>query len=175
MLSPSRRGSAVNFVGTGISALGCIWAQWLTLPGISLVGVTVDWSLIWVVCWSFERSFLSSVAAGLIMGLVLDGFTSGFPSHIPGLILAGVITSGLKGYRLLQSDTLAIALLTFGMAVLQETSLALQNILWSAFDPKLIWAYHQRVSLASGLVSCLWAPLVWWILQSWWGQNKISS
>jgi rod shape-determining protein MreD len=162
------RNRSLHLLGTGASALLALWATWLQIPGLSLAGVTVDWPLIWVVCWSFERTVWEGCAAGLIIGLFLDGLGSPLPTHCLGLILAGALTARLRGYRLLQSDTLAIALIALGMAVLNETTLALQFSFLGLVPTDVLWDHHQKVSLASGLVTSLWTPPVWWILGQWW-------
>ncbi|WP_218081892.1 rod shape-determining protein MreD [Anthocerotibacter panamensis] len=172
MLSPLRNRRFFRRLGTGASALFCLWAEWVHLPGLSLAGVGVDWPVIWVVCWSLERTMLQGAAAGLVLGLLLDGLTAPIPTHGPGLILVGVLTARLREYRFLQSETLAVALLTFGLTVVQETTLALQFMALGEIDPALLWAHHQKISLASGLVTCLWAPLVWWLLQRFWAWGE---
>jgi len=168
MLNPLRNWRWVGWAGTGFSALVILWLQWLQLPGFSLAGVAVDWAVVWVVCWSYQRSVGEGLTAGLILGLLLDGMTAPLPTHIVGLMLVGAGTSYLKGYRFLQSDPLAVGLLAFAMAVVQETTLALQFVSLYPENSDLIWTHHQRVSLASGLLACLWAPLLWWLLQAWW-------
>lgn len=155
----------LTLCGSGVILL-C--AHWLQLPGLSLAGVSVDWALIWVLCFSLERPWPQALIAGVIMGLVLDGMIAPFPTHTLGLALAGVLTTILRKYRFLQSETLVVALLAFGLSVLYETTLALQWMTLGTVGTDLLWTHHQRVSLASGLVTSLWAPLVWWGLTRTW-------
>ncbi|WP_287129860.1 rod shape-determining protein MreD [Candidatus Cyanaurora vandensis] len=155
-------------LGTVLSGLACAYAQWLYLPGLSLGGVTVDWVVLWVVCFSFERTWWQGLLAGCMLGLVLDGLGPALPTHTLGLALVGVLTAWLRNYRLLQSEVLALGLIAFALAVLYETTLALQFMALGWVETDLLWAHHQRVSLASGLVTSLWAPLLWWPLRHWW-------
>ncbi len=158
----------LGWFGTGVSALVALWAQWLLLPGLALAGAAVDWAVVWVVCWSYQRSWWSAGLGGLIMGLLWDSVTAPLPSHVPGLVLAGLLTVRLRGYRLLRSDPLAVGLLAFAMAVIQETCMALQFVALGNGNVQEIWAHHQKVSLASGLLASLWTPLAWWLLHTWW-------
>ncbi|MEN9243691.1 MAG: rod shape-determining protein MreD, partial [Gloeomargarita sp. DG02_5_bins_242] len=70
--------------------------------------------------------------------------------------------------RLIQEDFISIALIVFAMAAISETVMALQ---WSVFGGRSlgqIWWDHQRLTLASAILSSLWAPLVYMPLSRLW-------
>lgn len=138
------------------------------VPGWEIAGVNADWPLIWVVCWSIRRTPLQAACAGLAIGWAVDGLTVARPSHALGLALAGILTARLEKQRYIQEDFISVAVITFAMAVLAETCLAIQQVLTSSLPQGEIWAHHQWVALGSALVSSLWAPLVYVPLRWWW-------
>jgi rod shape-determining protein MreD len=158
------------------SVLLCLLALPTRFPGMELLGIGPNWLLIWVVVWSVKRSVLQGALAGLILGLLQDGMSSGHPTHAWSLIVVGVLTALLQKQRYIQEDFISVALIVFGMAAVAETVMAIQfsiASLRSAQDgvfPALseIWRYHQRVTLASSLLSSLWAPVVYFPLDRWW-------
>ena len=157
------------------------------LPGMELLGIAPNWSLIWVVTWSVKRTAIQGASAGLILGLLQDGMTSPDPTHTLSLTLVGVLTARLQKQRYIKEDFISIALIVFGMAVLAETVTALQfSFMGHSFDADIcaaatcstnvtpnfflaeIWTYYQRIVLASAILSSLWAPVVYYPLNQWW-------
>ncbi|KKI98622.1 rod shape-determining protein MreD [Prochlorothrix hollandica] len=109
-----------------LSVLLCVMLLLLRIPGTELAGVSTNWLLIWVVSWSIKRSALEGAMAGLCLGWIQDGLTAPHPTHALGLALAGVLTALLQKQRYLQEDFISVALIVFAMAVLVETTLALE-------------------------------------------------
>jgi len=166
----------VNWGVTIASVFLCLLALPVRLPGMELLGIGPNWLLIWVVAWSVKRSPLQGAIAGLVLGLLQDGMSSPHPTHALGLIVVGVLTALLQKQRYIQEDFISVALIVFGMTAIAETVMALQFSLASlrgAGDgtfPSLsyIWTYHQRITLASALLSSLWAPVLYFPLERWW-------
>ncbi|MBV8883147.1 MAG: rod shape-determining protein MreD, partial [Chroococcidiopsidaceae cyanobacterium CP_BM_RX_35] len=176
----------INWTVTIGSALLCLLLLPMRLPGMELLGITPNWSLIWVVTWSIKRTAIQGASAGLVLGLLQDGMTSPDPTHTLSLSLVGVLTARLQKPRYIKEDFISIALIVFCMAVLAETLTALQfSFISHSFDvdscaadvpcstnaiPNLaeIWTYYQRIALASAILSSLWAPVVYYPLNRWW-------
>jgi rod shape-determining protein MreD len=145
---------------------------------MELLNVGPNWLLIWVVAWSVNRSVFEGAVAGLALGLIQDGMTSPSPSHAVSLVIVGALTARLQKQRYIQEDFISIALIVFGMAVLAETITALQfsfdalgsQAISSQRDVGSIWLYHQRIALASAILSSLWGPAVYYPLNRWWEQ-----
>jgi rod shape-determining protein MreD len=162
-------------IATG-SVLLCLLALPTRVSGMELLGIGPNWLLIWVVAWSINRSMWQGAFAGLVLGLLQDGLSSPHPTHALSLIAAGVITARLQKHRYLQEDFISIALIVFGMTVLAETISAIQFSLQTIGQPMTlafrslnkIWAYHQYVTLASALLSSLWAPALYFPLNLLW-------
>ncbi|MBW4554682.1 MAG: rod shape-determining protein MreD [Trichormus sp. ATA11-4-KO1] len=161
------------------SVLFCLLMLPTRFPGMELLGIGPNWLLIWVVAWSVKRSVFSGVLAGIVLGLLQDAMTAPHPTHAVTLGLVGLLTGLLQKQRFIQEDFISIALIVFVMAVLAETVFGLQLTLTSdAYGgPSLrkveyIWAYYQRVTLASAILSSLWAPVVYYPLNLWWQKMK---
>lgn len=169
---PNLFGKLVNWLGTAGSALLCLLALWAPLPGWEVAGVGVDWPLIWVVCWSVGRSAGWGAVAGLALGWAQDGLTMARPTHALGLALVGILTARLQKQRFIQEDFISLALITFAMAVLSETCLAVQYSLLNMVPLPEVWSHHQWVALGSALISSLWTPLVYLPLRWWWRKNE---
>lgn len=145
---------------------------------MELLNVGPNWLLIWVVAWSVNRSVFEGAVAGLALGLIQDGMTSPEPTHALSLVIVGALTARLQKQRYIQEDFISIALIVFGMAVLAETITALQFSVQalgsqassSQRDLGSIWLYHQRIALASAILSSLWGPAVYYPLNRWWEQ-----
>ncbi len=177
-----------NWVVTFGSVLFCLMLFPMRLPGMDILGIGPNWLLIWMVAWSISRSPFSSAIAGIILGLLQDSLTASyanhafsFPSHAVGLAIAGILTARLKQRRFIQEDLVSIALIVFGLAIVDETAMAIQLSFQQIFgDGSLhaslgsIWLYHQRVSLSSAILSSLWAPALYYPLKRWWEQFVIA-
>lgn len=177
----SKTSRAIDWVVIVTSVLLCLLALPTRFPGMELFGIGPNWLLIWVVAWSVKRSAFQGAVAGLILGLLQDGMSSGHPTHAWSLIVVGVMTALLQKQRYIQEDFISVALIVFGMAAIAETVMAIQFSIASlpphgeSAVPTLseIWTYHQRVTLASALLSSLWAPVLYFPLERWW--EKIRS
>lgn len=164
-----------------LSVLLCLLVLPTRFPGMELFGIGPNWLLIWVVAWSVKRSALQGALAGLVLGVLQDGMSSGHPTHAWSLIVVGVVTALLQKQRYIQEDFISVALIVFGMAALAETIMAIQFSIASLQQGgetavatlSEIWTYHQRVTLASALLSSLWAPVLYFPLDRWW--EKIRS
>jgi len=163
-----RRMRLANALVTGGSVLGCALLLPARLPGTELLEVTPHWLLIWVVAWSVKRTMTSGAIAGVLLGAILDGMTAHGPTHALSLGLVGALTGRLQKERFIREDLISVALIVFAMAAIAETLVALQH---SARDPDRlvdIWTTHQRIALASALLSSLWAPAIYYPLNRWW-------
>lgn len=169
---------ALNWSITVGSVLLCALVLPTRFPGMELLNVGPNWMLIWVVAWSVNRSMFEGAVAGLALGLIQDGMTSPEPTHALSLVIVGVLTARLQKQRYIQEDFISIALIVFGMAVLAETITALQfsvqalgsSAISTQRDLGSIWLYHQRIALASAILSSLWGPAVYYPLNRWWEQ-----
>ncbi|MEN9216666.1 MAG: rod shape-determining protein MreD [Gloeomargarita sp. HHBFW_bins_162] len=157
---------------TILSALASLALLPLRLPGMELAGIAPDWPLIWVVAWSVKRTPWQGLIAGVTLGILQDALVNPgvgwWPSHALGLGLAGFLTALLQKDRLIQEDFISIALIVFAMAAISETVMAVQ---WSIVGDRplgQIWLNHQRLTLASAILSSLWAPLVYMPLSRLW-------
>jgi rod shape-determining protein MreD len=159
-----------NCIVTATSVMLCLLALPTRLPGMELAGIGPNWLLIWVVAWSVKRTPLQAIGAGLVLGLAQDGMTSHNPTHVFSLMLVGLLTALIRKERYLQEDFISIALITFGMAVIAETVMAVQYSLFGMGDRSLveIWTYHQLIALSSAILSSLWAPIIYFPLNQWW-------
>ena len=169
-----------NWVVTIGSVLLCLMILPVRLPGMDIVGVGPNWLLIWVVAWSVGRTPWEGVVAGITLGLLQDCLTAPFPSHILGLTIAGFLTARLHQRRILQEDLISAALVVFGLAIINETAMALQLSAQHVFSEEPlhvslgdIWLYHQRVALSSAIISSLWAPVLFYPLKRWWEKYRL--
>jgi rod shape-determining protein MreD len=144
------------------------------LPGMELLGIGPNWLLIWVVAWSVKRTPLQGALAGMVLGLLQDAIALPDPTHALSLGAVGFLTALLQKQRFIQEDFISIALIVFGMAVLAETIFASQLTLMGDRNITDIWAYYQKVALASAIVSSLWAPVVYFPLNRWWQRLKLA-
>jgi rod shape-determining protein MreD len=142
-------------------------------PGTELLRIGPNWLLIWVVAWSVKRSVWSGTLAGIILGLLQDAMTSPEPSHAITLGFVGFLTALIQKQRFIQEDFISIALIVFVMAVVAETGFGLLLKLSGDRSTDFIWAYYQRVTLASAILSSLWAPVLYYPLNVWWEKMKL--
>ncbi|MEB3275076.1 MAG: rod shape-determining protein MreD [Prochlorothrix sp.] len=117
---------ALDAGAIALSVLLCVLLALSRLPGTELAGVSTNWLLIWVVSWSIKRSPLEGALVGCCLGWIQDGLTAPYPTHALGLALAGILTALLQKNRYLQEDFISVALIVFGMAVLVETTMAIE-------------------------------------------------
>ncbi|MBR8839863.1 MAG: rod shape-determining protein MreD [Stigonema ocellatum SAG 48.90 = DSM 106950] len=156
------------------SVLLCLLMLLTRLPGMELLGVEPNWLLIWVVAWSVKRTAFGGALAGIVLGLLQDAMTSPDPTHAISLGVVGMMTGLIQKQRFIQEDFISIALIVFGMAVFAESIFALQLVLMGDRKAVDIWAYYQKVALASAILSSLWAPVVYYPLNRWWHQIKLA-
>jgi rod shape-determining protein MreD len=175
-LSPSAR-QFVNGLVTVGSVLLCVLVLPTRLPGMELLGISPNWLLIWVVAWSLKRTVFQGAVAGLALGMIQDGMTSSNPTHAFSLMVVGMLAARIRKQRYIQEDFISVALIVFGMAVLAETVTAIQYSFQSdlfnsgSFGTRNlleIWTDHQRIALASAILSSLWAPVIYYPLNRWW-------
>ena len=158
---------------TIVSVLACLLLLPTRFPGMELAGIGPNWLLIWVVAWSLKRSLWSGMTAGLVLGLLQDSMTENHPTHALSLVLVGFLTSKLQKQRFLQEDFISVALVTFGMAVVAETVLALQFSFLGTRTIVDIWRHHQLIALSSAILSSLWAPVLYFPLNQGWRWSGI--
>ncbi len=158
----------VNCLVTVVSLFFCLLILPTRFPGMELAGIGPNWLLIWVVVWSVKRTIFQGAMAGLALGLIQDGMTAPVPTHVLSLMLVGILTARLRKERYLKEDFISIALIAFAMAVVAETVMAIQYTLQGDRSLVEIWTYHQLIALSSAILSSLWAPVVYFPLNSWW-------
>lgn len=156
------------------SVLLCLMMLPARLPGMELLGIGPNWLLIWVVAWSVKRNAWQGALAGIILGLFQDGMTASNPTHALSLGLVGFLTGLMQKQRFIQEDFISIALIVFLMALFSEALFASQLVLAGDRNPTDIWAYFQKVALASAILSSLWAPVVYYPLNRWWQKLKLA-
>lgn len=163
----------LDWAVTSGSVLLCLMLLPTRFPGMELLGIGPNWLLIWVVAWSVKRTVWEGLLAGVVLGLLQDAMTSPNPTHAVTLGLVGVLTALTQKQRFIQEDFISIALIAFVMAILAETIFGLQLALMGDRKVEDIWAYYQRVALASAILSSLWAPVVYYPLNRWWQKMKL--
>ncbi len=160
------------------SVLFCVLMLPTRFLGMELLGIGPNWLLIWVVAWSVKRSVWEGMLAGIFLGLLQDAMTSPEPTHAITLGFVGFLTALLQKQRFIEEDFISIALIVFVMSIVAETIFGLQLTLMSYTgggqirQVESIWAYYQRVALASAILSSLWAPVVYYPLNLWWQKIK---
>ena len=162
----------VNWAVTIGSVLLCLLVSPTRFPGMELLGIGPNWLLIWVVAWSVKRPAFQGAVAGLIVGLLQDAVTSPEPTHALSLAVVGLVTARIQKQRYIQEDFISVALIVFGMSVLAETIAIVQFSFTGHQNLSDIWIYHQRIALASAILSSLWAPVIYYPLNRWWQQIK---
>ncbi|MEH2196856.1 rod shape-determining protein MreD [Nostoc sp.] len=163
----------LGYTVTAGSVLLCLLLLPTRLPGMELLGIGPNWLLIWVVAWSVKRTVFAGALAGIVLGLLQDSMTAPNPTHAISLGIVGVLTGLLQKQRFIEEDFISIAVIVFVMAVLAETIFGLQLTLTGDRKVTDIWTYYQRVALASAILSSLWAPVVYYPLNSWWQRIKL--
>lgn len=164
----------VNWTITVGSVLLCLVMSLTRFPGMELLGIAPNWTVVWVVAWSVKRTAIQGALAGVVLGLLQDALTSPDPTHALGLGTVGLLTGLLQKQRFIQEDFISIALIVFAMAVLAETIFATQLTLMGDRNQQDIWAYYQKVALASAILSSLWAPVVYYPLNRWWQRLRLA-
>ena len=173
----------VNWMVTIGSVLLCLIVLPMRLPGMELLGIAPNWLLIWVVAWSVKRTVVQGAIAGFVLGLLQDGMTSPHPTHTLSLALVGIMTARLHKQRYIQEDFISVAIIVFGMAMLAEAMTTLQFSFLSNSEAGInkfavsnfvqLWKEHQRIALASAILSSLWAPVVYYPLNRWWQKMNV--
>ncbi|MEA5583478.1 rod shape-determining protein MreD [Nodularia harveyana UHCC-0300] len=155
------------------SVLFCVLMLPTRFFGMELLGIGPNWLLIWVVAWSVKRSVWEGIFAGVVLGLLQDAMTSPEPTHAMTLGFVGCLTALLQKQRFIQEDFISIALIVFVMAIVSETIFGLQLSWMGNRNVEDIWAYYQRGTLASAILSSLWGPVVYYPLNIWWQKCKL--
>ncbi|NEP87470.1 MAG: rod shape-determining protein MreD [Okeania sp. SIO2C2] len=150
------------------SALVCALLLFTRIPGMEIFGIGPNWLLIWVVAWSSQSSTIEALVAGLVLGLIQDGITAPYPTHVIPLVFAGFVIVFLQKQRFIQEDFIFIALVTFILAIIAETFMAIQLGLIGNQTFGEIWVYHKQVALGSAVISSLWAPVIYFPLSQLW-------
>ena len=173
----------VNWMVTIGSVLLCLIVLPMRLPGMELLGIAPNWLLIWVVAWSVKRTVVQGAIAGFVLGLLQDGMTSPHPTHTLSLALVGIMTARLHKQRYIQEDFISVAIIVFAMAMLAEAMTTLQFSFLSNSEAGTnkfavskfveLWKEHQRIALASAILSSLWAPVVYYPLNRWWQKMNV--
>jgi rod shape-determining protein MreD len=173
----------VNWMVTIGSVLLCLIVLPMRLPGMELLGIAPNWLLIWVVAWSVKRTVVQGAIAGFVLGLLQDGMTSPHPTHTLSLALVGIMTARLHKQRYIQEDFISVAIIVFGMAMLAEAMTTLQFSFLTNSEAGInkfavsnfveLWKEHQRIALASAILSSLWAPVVYYPLNRWWQKMNV--
>ena len=173
----------VNWMVTVGSVLLCLIVLPMRLPGMELLGIAPNWLLIWVVAWSVKRTVVQGAIAGFVLGLLQDGMTSPYPTHTLSLALVGIMTARLHKQRYIQEDFISVAIIVFGMAMLAEALTTLQFSFLTNSEAGInkfavsnfieLWKEHQRIALASAILSSLWAPVVYYPLNRWWQKMNV--
>jgi rod shape-determining protein MreD len=149
------------------SLILCIFLAGLRLPGMELAEIRPNWLLIWLVSWSVRRSIWSALFAGLALGWIQEGMTGTYPSQTLGLVVVGVLTAFFRKQRFLKEDFITIALLVFGMTLIADTIMAVQQHFLLTRDREDLWLDYQRIALTSAIISSLWAPVLHYPLVRW--------
>ena len=170
--SPSLR-LFLGGVLTVMSVWMCLMLLPTRLPGMALAGIGPNWLLIWVVIWSLKRSVWQGLSAGLVLGLLQDAMTEANPTHIFSLMVVAYLISRLQKQRVLREDLIFITLVTFGMAVVAETVMAIQFSFLGTRTLVDIWRHHQLIALSSAILSSLWAPVLYFPLNQLWKWSRL--
>ncbi len=166
---------------TFASIVLCLLLLPARFPGMELLGVAPNWLLIWVVSWSINRSFWQAALAGWAIGFLQDGMSEQIPTRALSLLIVGVLTASLKKQKYVQEDFISVSLIVFAMSAISETVVALQ-FCWYTWRPGSgltfmhfdeVWSYYQDVTLASALLSSLWAPVLYYPLNYWWRRMRL--
>uniref|UniRef100_UPI0018E5580F rod shape-determining protein MreD n=2 Tax=Cyanothece sp. BG0011 TaxID=2082950 RepID=UPI0018E5580F len=173
MMTFWRRYSFLNKVVIAGSATLCLLLSLTRLPGMELLGIGTNWILIWVVVWSTKRSVFQGAIAGLVMGLIQDGLTGAYPSHIISLVVVGVLTARLQKHKYIHEDFISVALIVFFMVIIAESITSVQYVIGRTRTFEDVWQEYQQLVLSSAILSSLWAPVLYYPLNSWWENNPI--
>lgn len=164
----------IDWTVTTFSVILCLLILPTRFPGMELLGIAPNWLLIWVVAWSVKRTAFQGAMAGIVLGLLQDAMTNPDPTHALSLGVVGMVTASFQKQRFIQEDFISIALIVFAMAVLAETIFATQLTLMGDRNVGDVWTYYQKVTLASAILSSLWAPVLYYPLNRWWLQIKLA-
>jgi rod shape-determining protein MreD len=172
---PSTQHHILNgFIIVG-SVLVCCLLSFVRLPGVELLGIAPDWLLLWVIVWSLRRSLFQSIVAGFALGMLQDGLTStsvSAPSHIFPFVLVSFLTVKIQKQRYFTEAFISVILIVFAMAIVAETTIAMQYVVYKIRPLAAIWLDYQRIALSSAIMMSLWAPVIYYPLNYWWEEMK---
>ncbi len=157
----------LNFAVITASIVLCILLMGLRLPGMELAGIRPNWLLIWLVSWCLHRGIWNGLFVGLTLGSIQEAMTATEPSSAISFVVVGVLTASLHKQRFLKEDFITIALIVFGMTLISETVIAMQQYLLAIRQPEDLWLDYQRIALTSAIISSLWAPVLHYPFQRW--------
>jgi rod shape-determining protein MreD len=172
-LSPNVR-QLLNGLIVVCSVMICFLLSPARLPGMELLGIGPDWLLIWLVTWSLKHNVFQAAIAGIALGLVQDGMTSTAHSHVFVFVVVGFLTARIQKQRYIQEDFISVALIVFVMTMVAKTAAAIQYSIQGLASLEQIWIDYQRIALSSAILSSLWAPALYYPLNRWWNQIRIS-
>jgi rod shape-determining protein MreD len=170
-LTPQSR-QLLNGVIIVASVLLCVLLSPARLPGMELLGIGPNWLLIWVVIWSLKRKALAAILAGVILGLLQDGLSSPNPSHVVVYALVGWLTSLLYQHRYVKEDPITVVLMVFLMSLWGDLLIAAQYLGQGFISLETLQENYQKISLATAVLSSLWAPVLYYPLSCWWDKMK---
>jgi rod shape-determining protein MreD len=168
----------LNGLIIGASVLLCCFLMLIRVPGMELLGMAPNWFLIWIVAWSLKRKVFPSILAGLTLGMIQDGMTStphSGPSHVIALMLVAFLTAKLQKQKYIKEDFISVAIIVFAMAIVAQTAIAAQHLIYQFRDYETILRDYQRISLTSAILSSLWAPVLYYPLNIWWERLRAAT
>ncbi|ELS01572.1 rod shape-determining protein MreD [Xenococcus sp. PCC 7305] len=145
----------------------------LDFPGIEILGISPNWILILVIVWSVKRPIWQAAIAGISLGLIYDGITVAPPSHILSLVTVGVIAASFNKQKYIGEDLISVVIITFFLAILAETIVALQYIWEQMLPVSQIWQDYQKIVIISALINSLWTPAIYFPLNKYWKKSKL--
>lgn len=152
------------------SALACLLALMVRLPGLNIGGIGPNWVLLWVVTWSVHHNWWQGLVGGLCLGLLQDSLTSPHPSHALGLACVGLLAGRLQKQELVGIELISVALIVFFMTGFVEVVMACQLTLDGRIPWVGIWQRLPLTALGAALLTSLWTPAIYWPLKQWWDQ-----
>jgi rod shape-determining protein MreD len=172
MKYPSLKLKLLNFAMIFGSIVLCVLLMGLRLPGTELAGIRPNWLLIWLVSWCLHGGIWNGLFAGLAVGWIQEAMMGNDPAVVVSFVVVGVLTALFRKQRFLREDFITIALIVFGMTLISETVIALQQSLFPFRAKEDLWLDYQRIALTSAIISSLWAPVLNYPLQRWFAAAK---
>jgi rod shape-determining protein MreD len=86
--------------------------------------------------------------------------------------LIGWLTSQLYERRYVKEDPITVVLVVFLMTLLGDLLIAAQYFLEGNISLEVLGKNYQKIALSSAVLSSLWAPVLYYPLNSWWEKMK---